>query len=1711
MARKKQFQPRRSGSSSSSAILENLAQKSHNTNLKVDENNNNDDDEDHNTDLDITLLETNRFIDIDDDSSRDLHRDIAEVIVTDHTNCSSSRFVLSNPSNSRSNLLSLRFRLRNVDWKNDRVRLVNHHWPVMDINNVFFEVLDNEKNVVFSGNFDGTDESVSSLVHLVSQKMLTVRLVKEIEVSSSVRVRVEILENAFDACESVLDCGSRQPWKKSMISVMKWLRPEVMTKEMVYGSIDKLDCDEKDTKGDNNDNDSDVGVRRRDMKFDPAEFYEAIKPSKDAPMLEDEITNLLPELRPYQRRAAYWMVQREKGIFQSLGGTDQNEFLRPLCVPVNFLQTDSRMFYNPFSGSVSMHPESIESHVSGGILADEMGLGKTVELLACVFAHRKSISEGSSISDVLKRALEDQVNDLKRLKIERVECICGAVSESPKYKGLWVQCDACDAWQHADCVGYSPKGNMSSCKDASKERSHRKGQSPKSCKKLGKRNTNTIVEMDGHYICQLCSELIQASHAPVDTGATLIVCPSTILQQWHSEILRHTEPGSLKICIYEGVRNASLSASSSMDISELLNADIVLTTYEVLKEDLSHDSDRNEGDRRLMRFEKRYPVIPTLLTRIFWWRVCLDEAQMVECNTANATEMALRLHAKYHWCITGTPIQRRLDDLYGLLKFLRASPFDVRRWWLEVIKDPYERRDPGSMEFAHKFFKQIMWRSMKVHVADELELPPQDECVCWLFLSPIEAHFYQKQHETCSSYAHELIKSLREDAHKKNSQGSQWNDALCDTTLTQAEAAKLLNSLLKLRQACCHPQVGSSGLRSLQHSLRSLHHAPMTMEEVLGVLVGKAKLEGEEALRISVMSLNALAGIAVIKGEIPEAVSLYRESLTLAEEHCDDFQLDPLVNLHIHYNLAEIFADTAGILNEVQLLECQFPENIEERALRLTRFHESHDRPAKRQKTSKENSSCSFNKEGNSQHPKKEFTSDEGHEDMQCDSHPLIPLKSRLRMAYENLKQKFLGQHASKLYQAQQEFRDSYSQVCKALLERNNDGMHWWLEALHHIEKNKESTKQFLSKVEDALGALHTSKQTNVASRFESINGMKYVIQTGLDLLESSRLELIERILEIDMTMEQPRDADILSGRSCRNCLNKRDGPICVRCDLDNLLRVYMARLFFCKTEVKVGETVAVTAEEAVQLNMKSSGRNQFFKDLENLTYDASLQFGRGERNKIKSDLGSVVMFQKAPSEIEIVLGVLRTFSKSVLGRDGFAAATKHLFVFEAMRKEYAPAVSLANIQTTILEVHGELMQGISRLRLREADNDTSMDSVSIEELDEVSMRNTSNKFASVSSLSRLKGQLRYLKGLVLSNQKSNSEGSNTPEDADKISTDCIKELDQCRDKSCDEACPVCQENLTAQKMVYQCGHIICCKCLVAMIERRISPQKSPLDIWVMCPTCRQHTSFRNIACVDDRQNKPLESGVRNIFQLGHEKPEASITVKGSYGTKIEAITRRILSIKRTDPMAKILVFSSWNDVLDVLEHALSGNDISHIRMKGGRKSHMAIKQFKGHGDDMNENGNKHDQQPRKNFFQVMLLLIQHGANGLNLLEAKHVILVEPLLNPAAEAQAINRVHRIGQDKLTMVHRFIVKDTVEESIYKLNRSRNTNTIIRNTKNQDHQDLTLKDVESLFASTTPAVPPEQEENDRVENLMHLPPTVAAALAAQRRLEGLAQND
>lgn len=66
-------------------------------------------------------------------------------------------------------------------------------------------------------------------------------------------------------------------------------------------------------------------------------------------MLEDDLPDLLPDLRPYQRRAAYWMVQREKGgAHKCIVESGKSQTGSPLCVPLNWINTSRRFYYNPF-------------------------------------------------------------------------------------------------------------------------------------------------------------------------------------------------------------------------------------------------------------------------------------------------------------------------------------------------------------------------------------------------------------------------------------------------------------------------------------------------------------------------------------------------------------------------------------------------------------------------------------------------------------------------------------------------------------------------------------------------------------------------------------------------------------------------------------------------------------------------------------------------------------------------------------------------------------------------------------------------------------------------------------------------------------------------------------------------------------------------------------------------------------------------------------------------------------------------------------------------------------------------------------------------------------------------------------------------------------------------------------------------------------------
>jgi len=116
----------------------------------------------------------------------------------------------------------------------------------------------------------------------------------------------------------------------------------------------------------------------------------------------------------------------------------------------------------------------------------------------------------------------------------------------------------------------------------------------------------------------------------------------------------------------------------------------------------------------------------------------------------------------------------------------------------------------------------------------------------------------------------------------------------------------------------------------------------------------------------------------------------------------------------------------------------------------------------------------------------------------------------------------------------------------------------------------------------------------------------------------------------------------------------------------------------------------------------------------------------------------------------------------------------------------------------------------------------------------------------------------------------------------------------------------------------------------------------------------------------------------------------------------------------------KILIFSQFVSMLELIEDELKQADISYTKLTGQtQKREEAISRFQ-EGDA-----------------QIFLISLKAGGVGLNLTAADTVIHYDPWWNPAVERQATDRAYRIGQDKPVFVYKLLTEDTVEEKILKL--------------------------------------------------------------------------
>lgn len=342
------------------------------------------------------------------------------------------------------------------------------------------------------------------------------------------------------------------------------------------------------------------------------------------------------------------------------------------------------------------------------------------------------------------------------------------------------------------------------------------------------------------------------------TGATLIITPPSILQQWISELNAHAP--ELKVCHYKGIPppSAPKKELDSATIDYLMRFDVVLTTYQVLSREIHHATPPPD---RSLRHAKRHERRCSPLIGISWWRVCLDEAQMVESGVSQAARVARTIPRCNAWAVTGTPLRKDVQDLRGLLVFLRCDAF-------ANSKVVWERLDKASFQ---AIFSRLALRHTKEKIRKELEIPAQKRVVITVPFTAIE-----EQHYT------ELMRQMC-DACWLNPEGVPIEEG---RDVNDPEVIERMREwLVRLRQTCLHANVG----RKNRKALGAKNGALRTVHEVLEVMIEQNEANFKSEAREMILSQVKLGHIKAYAGDIEDraqtALPYYEQALEEARSY----------------------------------------------------------------------------------------------------------------------------------------------------------------------------------------------------------------------------------------------------------------------------------------------------------------------------------------------------------------------------------------------------------------------------------------------------------------------------------------------------------------------------------------------------------------------------------------------------------------------------------------------------------------------------------------------------------------------------------------------------------------------------------------------------------------------------------------------------------
>ncbi|GJN17486.1 hypothetical protein PR202_gb04557 [Eleusine coracana subsp. coracana] len=514
--------------------------------------------------------------------------------------------------------------------------------------------------------------------------------------------------------------------------------------------------------------------------------------------------------------------------------------------------------------------ETSSSHCSGGILADDQGLGKTVSTISLILTERPPVPQSSTVKQEPCEAvtLDDDDDDCAEPQLKKPTHIC-----SPEVANDTVK------------------------------------------------KENPIVAVKSR-----------------PAAGTLVVCPTSVLRQWAGELKNKvTSKANLSFLIYHG-------SNRTKDPNELTKYDVVLTTYSIVSMEVpkqsSPDSDDEEkgkpdrygapvassGSKKRKASSKKtkngsaaesnLPERP--LAKVAWFRVILDEAQSIKNYRTQVARACWGLRAKRRWCLSGTPIQNAVEDLYSYFRFLRYDPYAVYKQFCTMIKLPISRNPTNGYKKLQVVLKTVMLRRTKGqyismivtllvvcaylesnHAATMLDgkpiisLPPKTVSLKTVDFTSEERSFYNT-----------LEAESRE----------QFKEYAAAGTVKQ-NYVNILLMLLRLRQACDHPHLvrGHESTSSWMSSLEVAKKLPVERQQEL------------------LNCLQSCSAICALCNDAPEdaVVTLCSHvfcNQCILEQLTGDDSICPVSNCRVRLNATSLFS--RGTLEcSLRRITCDFKPN----------------------------------------------------------------------------------------------------------------------------------------------------------------------------------------------------------------------------------------------------------------------------------------------------------------------------------------------------------------------------------------------------------------------------------------------------------------------------------------------------------------------------------------------------------------------------------------------------------------------------------------------------------------------------------------------------------------------------------------------------------------------------------------------------------------